>query len=447
MPRWYAAFRCVGKLEVILKQLSTKIRNDNLGKFVPRICFEKRPQKQFYLCIAIESPVTGELPPELKGLLGLPCLRSPVPPHGRKYGYQPFTREQIRGLVGGEVNVEDYVRRIRYRPLATLPHEDPFGTLPEASEQDDRGEQGAELTHLHNHLLYWLSTVGIGSVATFQTACHTLGLSRDGTEPRRILHRLRLLGHLECSRDGARWSIAPPVLTQRSHLLGDDTHVLCGGRDTNLLDTLKRVASVEEVPQWGAETPATVYVRGVDAVRIAASRLDSTIQLRVVNNAAERLADLVPPIAAWPDTLQVLSGIRPHMFDVRRFNGPGFVDDVFEGKSGLYELWPPKGDGQPSPAPRYTLFYEAKLDRWLRGDWYGLRFLALSLEGESCEVQYDQDSGRLAVPEKRRWPELYERALVLASGRLPAHRGGWLLYEAVSSRLLDILRTKLHLEL
>jgi hypothetical protein len=168
----------------------------------------------------------------------------------------------------------------------------------------------------------------------------------------------------------------------------------------------------------------------------------------VIDNAAERLANLLPPIEVWPDTLQVLFGITPHIFDIRRFDGSGFVDEVFEGKkSGFHELWPPTGGGQPPCAPKYTLFYDAKRDCWLRGDWYGLRYLALWLEGESCEVQYEQDAGRLAVPQNWRWPELYERALVLASGRLPVYRKGWLLYEDVSSRLLDILQVKLHLHL
>lgn len=446
MTRWYAGFRCVGNPKVVLDQISRKIRNDNLGKFVPRVCFEKRPRHQFYLFMAIESAVPGKPPPELQGLLALSWLCSPVHPHRCQYGYHAFTREEIRGLVGAEVNVQDYARRIRYHRLATLPLEDPFGVFPDAHEHGD--EQGmVKRTELYNCLLHCLSAVGSGSLASFQTACHTLDLSQDNVDTRRILRRLRLLGHLECSRDGTRWSIASPVLTRRCHPTGDDTYVFCGGRDTALLEALRLQGLVEEVPQPVGEGPATVYICGVDPAQpIAVTGLDSAFWLQVIDNAAERLANLLPPIEVWPDTLQVLPGITPYMFDVRRFDGSGFVDEVFEGKSGFYELWPPAGGGQPPRAPKYTLFYDAKQDRWLRGDWYGLRYLALWLEGESCEVRYDQGAGHLALPQDWRWPELYERVLVLASGRLPVHREGWLIYEAISSHLLDVLRTKLHLQ-
>lgn len=447
MPRWYAAFRCVGNAPAVLAQISTKIQLDDLGRFVPRICFEKRPGREFYLCMAIESPIPGEPPEELQGLLSLRFLNSPVRADSGLRQFQPFRREEVRNFVGAEANVQDYARRIHYHSLLSPPIEDPFGSLAWLSRHnDDRERDIVEQTHRFDRLLLWLSTTGSGSFASFQHACIGLNLIHDGAEIRRILRRLRLLGHIECSRDGSRWSIAPPVLSRLSHAT-EAPWVLCGGRDVALLTALRREAEIVELPQGYGEAPATVYIHAADPSQIErTARAVSAVSFRVVDSAAEQLAKLLPPLVEWQETLQELQGILPSMVEVKRYNGFDFVDEAFEHASGLYELWPISDTSQPARAPKYTLFYDAATDRWLRGDWYGLRYLALSLDGEPCEVRYDEASGCLAVPEERRWPELYERALVLASGRLPMHRGGWLIYEAISQDLLDVLAPKLHLQ-
>jgi hypothetical protein len=361
--------------------------------------------------------------------------------------FHVFTREEIRQTVSAEVNVEDYARRIYYSRLENALSEDPFDVIHNTPEHGDK-ESAVEQTELYNHLLYWLSAVGSGSLVTFQTACHTLGWSQNGTEPRRILRHLRLLGHLECSRDGTHWSVAPPVLTRRSHPPVEETYILCGGRDAILLECLRARTVIEEAPQPWGNGPAAVYIRG-DGYHLVhnVTKPDPGFRLQVIDNTAERLASLLPPIEAWLEMLQVLTGITPHLFDVRRFDGSEFVDDAFDNKSGLYELWQPSKDKQSQSRPKYTLFYDADRGCWLRGDWYGLRYLASVLKGELCEVQYDQNMGCLAVPEGRRWPELYERILVLASGCLPVHRGGWLLYKAIGPSLVDALQPKLHLQL
>ena len=74
-----------------------------------------------------------------------------------------------------------------------------------------------------------------------------------------------------------------------------------------------------------------------------------------------------------------------------------------------------------------------------------MRFLALQVAGDQCPVQYDGETGRFAVPAAWRWPELYERSLVLASGRLPKRRDEWIIYESVSCRLVELLTPKLSL--
>jgi hypothetical protein len=90
------------------------------------------------------------------------------------------------------------------------------------------------------------------------------------------------------------------------------------------------------------------------------------------------------------------------------------------------------------------LFYDQKSDRWLQGDWYGLRFLALHSLNTSLATRYHADTAQFAIPFCQRWAEVYERPLVLASGKLPTYNNGWLIYEAISPQLAYQMAIKLH---
>lgn len=446
MPRWYAAFSCRGRAQVVLEHISRKIRQDNLGQFVPRVCFEKRPHGQFYFCLAIDSLVLGEPPAEISGLLRLPYFSNPVRPAGRSSGYEVLTREQIKQFMGAEFNVEDYTRRIRYQALLPPPVEDPFGALPpEAAPDNGDAATIADRTSAHTRLLVWMSATGSGSQATFQNAALALDLVCNAAEARRLMRRLRLLGHVETSADGAHWSIAPPVLA-RLALAGDPEFVLCGGRDVRLLEALGRCAWVEENPQPAGLGPAAIIVHG-EAEPVVKTVRDAGTPVQVVDGVAGRLAAILPSIADWPETLPSLAGVSPTLFDLRWFNGEDFVEAAWTGRGGLYELWEPAAGAAGIMVPRYTLFFDAARERWLRGDWYGLRFLALTAADVARCARYDAGSGRLAVPEEQRWPEVYERAAVLAAGRLPRLHGGWLIYEGVTEEVTEALATKLDVNL
>ncbi len=168
-------------------------------------------------------------------------------------------------------------------------------------------------------------------------------------------------------------------------------------------------------------------------------------RLQIGAIAAKRLAEALPPIDQWKDSLQSVPGIKPQMYNVKRFAGSTFVPEVFCGETGLYELWRRESQKQPSERPAHVLYYSKARDLWLRGDWYGLRFLAQHSLGRSCPVAYDEASRRMAVPAQWRWPELYERVLVLASGCLPSYTSA-LCYSGIGTELLRALETKLGLE-
>jgi hypothetical protein len=101
-----------------------------------------------------------------------------------------------------------------------------------------------------------------------------------------------------------------------------------------------------------------------------------------------------------------------------------------------------------------TLFLDksSARHRWLRGDWYGLRFLALchdlSSHGDRPLARWEPAAQRLAVPVEHRWPAAYEQALVMAAGALPAlsDDGQWLLYPSIPAPLRDLLANKLGVE-
>jgi hypothetical protein len=108
---------------------------------------------------------------------------------------------------------------------------------------------------------------------------------------------------------------------------------------------------------------------------------------------------------------------------------------------------PREGRGSRRDQRPSAVFYDAERGVFLRGDWYGLRCLAHLREGLACPAYYDVLSARLALPMAWRPPEIYERALVLSSGRLPERRGGWLWYDDIELDLITLLAVKLNLEL
>jgi hypothetical protein len=447
MPRWYALFQCHGKPKVLAEGIQQEVRLDHLSGIVPRICFEKRARGNFYMGIAVESEHPGVVPDQLQGLLQLSGLSNPIRQDGHPSLLRPFTLEEIRPMMGTSVPIE-FAREIRYRRLALPPVEDPFGAVESASgDSDETRDHVVEQTHRFDRLLTWLSVVGNGGLAAFQSACRILALDADGAKARRILRRLRLLGHLECSTDGMRWSIAPTVLARTADPADEETYVLCGARSQALIQALRDGGVVEIMPQPGGGGPATVMLRDHVFDRLLAGlRAIGASDRVIIERSAAAIADLLPPLEQWPDMLQQVSDPHPHRFAVRRYDGLDVVPTYFDDTTGLYELWPEDGGSRRPRTLAFTFFYDAQRSRWLRGDWYGLRFLARSLDGERPRATYRADNGELSIPNEFRPPELYERALVLASGRLPSARGSWLVYEGIGQSLLDTLATKLRFD-
>ncbi|MCZ2111409.1 MAG: hypothetical protein LC118_17900, partial [Dehalococcoidia bacterium] len=214
--------------------------------------------------------------------------------------------------------------------------------------------------------------------------------------------------------------------------------VLAGARDAVLLQALRERFPTEEMPQPSGAGPSAFRVRTVEPGDL------SGLGVHVVSQADRVLAAALPQVDGWVAMLEEVP-FDPAGFAMRRLDG-GLFEDVgaFEGKAGLYQL------ERTGPHTRaFHLYFSPELG-WRRGEWTGLRFLACRREFGKARCAFDTETHRLFVPFDWRWPEIYERALVLSSGQLPTRddngTGAWLVYASVERQLLDLLQPRLELE-
>lgn len=423
----YRGIRCRGKPDIVVSEVSQIVhRTPGLRRLVPRVCHEKmkaRGNVEFYLFVGHVSTENDDDETTVGAFFDKIAKQ-------HWFGTalsEEFQREQIKKMAGQDVRVEEFARRLRYESLVVPDAGDPF-----AEEEDEDLSLGeVELTQRFDRLLVWMSAHAEGSFATLDSARRALGIEID---TRRVLRALRLLGHCETSRDGSRWSIALSTLVPT----GYHCFVLAGGRDAALLQALREQFPTEEMTQPSGAGPAAFRVRTAEPGDL------SGIGVHVVPQADRALAAALPQIDGWVAMLEDLP-LDPAGFTMRRLDGGRFEDvGAFVGKAGLYQL------ERTGPHTRaFHLYFSPELG-WLRGEWTGLRFLARLREFGKARCTFEAETQRLFVPFDWRWPEIYERALVLSSGQLPTRdddgRGAWLVYSSVERELLDLLRPRLKLE-
>jgi hypothetical protein len=163
-----------------------------------------------------------------------------------------------------------------------------------------------------------------------------------------------------------------------------------------------------------------------------------------------RLAALLPNLDVWKETLARIERLNTTTCVIERWDGQRYAscpdlyqrDDRYFGASGLYRLT------REATSYRMVLYFDGKRQHWLKGDWYGLRFLTYKDAGLEEEPIYYSVSNELRVLAAERWPLLYERALALASGLLPQRvtdtaGAEWLIYRGVPAALTQALANKL----
>jgi hypothetical protein len=304
--------------------------------------------------------------------------------------------------------------------------EETHGGEPDSVIDDRRFEQ----------LLWWLSARGQGSWSELASAIEMLELCSDYLNPAGILRNLVLLGHVESRTQDNRWSVAPRCSVTCA--LDDDVRFLAGARgpgDNVLVDD---IAGAKRSTQPGAAGPARIA--------LPADTPDVSDELTPVGPAALTLSDLLPCLSDWIANLSELD--RPDLGGgaLQRFDGRTWqpdsslreTDKGYRGPSGLYRFL-----GEGNRILWHALF-DSERQRWHRADLTGLKFAALTLEArDRLRVTLDPSTRDLLIPVSQRWPLIYERALVLASGWLPAYSRGYLRYCRVGEPLTRQLADRL----
>lgn len=453
---WYKGFLYQGDYQKIIDFMENLVRRKSLYDDVDHILIypgiDSNREKCFFL--PIKSLKMQDIPPNIQENVINPLLKKrnlikePIK--------QAFSYNDVIAWVGSKLEVYEFMRHsIPYQPAAKIKEQrSPFAFNPQTSVYHIQNPADIEKKSIKcDRLLYWLSAMGSGSWESFKKACDTLQIEK----PERILRRLRLLGHIESSVNGKRWSIAPTALVKvesDSENSEYSEYILCGQRSIKLLDYLKQYAQLTFIPQPEGAGPHCIRLKISDPKKPGFC-LNSDLKLLTsarnpvfdrsdfivanAGNASLQLAELLPDIKIWQEQLTNLPGIVPSLYQWQKFNCQtnNFEEWNHPTETGLYEL------RRENQNDRLTLFYHRERDAWLQGDWYGLRFLSWQHSGQKCLARYDGDTNRLAIPYHQRWPEIYERALVLGSGLLPTDQKSWLCYENAGVEQVVLLSDKL----
>lgn len=428
MIRRYRGYRCRGDPEKVIELITKQVDNFAVRHRVPRVCTERlarRGTQEFYLFVAFEQEENAPLEDSVAKFFD--SIQTTPPRLGKSIG--DFERQQLSKFVSQDLRFQEFSRRLRHKPWVPPDPGDPFD-----EEGDERlSLSELELTQGFDHLLLWMSAHADGSFATLDSARRALRIEMD---TRRVLRTLRLLGHCETSPDGSRWSMAPSTVIQ----VDEVCFVLAGPRDESMVQKLRQrfPAKTEQLPQPSGAGPSAFRIRTDDPGDL------SEFEVTLERQAGRALARALPSIDDWAKALESVP-IDVGGLTFQRLNGDTFDDiGVFNGESGFYRV---QSTGT-NAHPRY-LYYAPELE-WRRGEWTGLRFLARLRQFGRAPCTFDTRNHRLFVPFEWRWPEIYERALVLSSGQLPTRvdngDGAWLAYGSIERELLELLQPRLELD-
>jgi hypothetical protein len=319
---------------------------------------------------------------------------------------------------------------------------DPFDLYE--TEPPDYDLYDSKANQRFDQLLYWLSARAEGSWEVFVQACQLLRLVDEPKQARYVQRRLMLLGHIECSADGARWSICPAAVVRSQ--LGES--FLCGQRTPELLEDLSTHFGIVDKPQPDHRCPTRLAVTGLSLDGGETIRLKGGIVLTAAGTTSEKLAAVLPDLVGWQDILARIEKLNPYNYEIERWAGGRFSpcqdigerDNIYTGETGMYRL------RHKATGVSMTLYFDRVGQRWLKGDWYGLRFLTYHIAGTRCEVVHETRRNEMRMPLAQHWPMLYERALVLSSGFLPdrTRNTEWLVYRDVPATLSNTLAHKLN---
>lgn len=400
---------------------------------LPVMKIETNPGHEFYIGLAVNDESCGnESPPDY--VIDL-FVQIGQPLSARDFDTWPTPPDEVDGFLHGSFKWDSMTSSLQFEasPAITLPT-----SLTDAEEIE-----AAQNPEIYDRLHWWCSSKEFGTVAQVAEVADALGLNELEGSVWAVLKKMSLLGHLDVFQDQDRdwvWRIAPLTVVEAA---SNSTAFLAGALSGRLRKQL--------VAKLAAEIGSTNG--GPSRVIIPPNRiadLDSTIgfNARRAGNASDHWANLLPGIKDYQATLVPDPAIanEPHQYSFERYSGGAFVQLNGQGfRSGFYRV---QRSGQQSPP---KLVFRTADSRWLNGDFATLRFLSLT-DGQQAKARHYPD-GTLVVPMTQRWPSLYERALVLASGQLPSTQsvgdgtGRLLAYRTIPKNVAQTLGSKLNVTL
>ncbi len=433
----YWAFRVRSSPDTIKLRIAQFVEQNNLRERIPSMYCEKttvqRGIREFYFFLNIECD-DDDIPYDVLHRPELQNIARPIEE-------QPFTYDQIKSMTSREVDLESikYARRIGYRPPEIVHPDNPFD-FAIASELNDTAQES------NNYLLYWMSAVGKGTWQTFREACRSLRLSTN-TEARHIFRRFRLLGHVEYLNSGSHWTICPPCLVKVSERQGS-RYFLSGAQVPVLIREIQDFGNVKVEVESNHGGPESVFLKfnsDTDVQELLTVLREMYTHFRDAGPAGTKLADVLPELNGWYRDILSPIGVASDRYWLEKWNGEDFVASVAEPLGeGMYRL---KSLEKRDQELYYYYYFAPERNQWLQGDWYGLRFLANYHLGIQAELTYEPTLEQLFVPKRYHLPDLYERTLVLAAGKLPSVVPGGLVYETINPPLAETIRTKLYAQL
>ena len=240
-----------------------------------------------------------------------------------------------------------------------------------------------------------------------------------------VARRLRLLGYVESDFTRNRWSVAPtvasPLVARSSPELS--IYALYGQVNLDLVDALKDHASISWAPHPECDGPSVVLVTCASIEDIAPIFHHYSVPIQ---DSARHLVDILPTVDVYTRSIiDVTDSLNLNLVQSAAHRTGRLWESaaLTSGKAGFWRLT----FGNAYRSETVEAFRDPITNAWFQGEREVLQTrLGLHSAARQTSVQYtncnDEGVPALRIRREWRWPDLYERALVLSSGYLPMVR-------------------------